>query len=248
MAGIRQPGSTEIAPGTRRPVWLPGSLCVALAFCACSLPLVGCQQDGRMAATDRDPLVGSQPPLPPPPAPASASPTGVASLGPLPAPPSAFTPTSQTSPAALAAGTPANFDRSQELRIGNAPAAPSPGPLTSLPPPGPPTGPPPPAPAVTLQQPAAPGPAPAWQDSAITPTAAVAAPPQASNYEQLRQLLLARGVTYMRLETWGNQGGWKFTCSLLNPHDPGKMRTYEAEAQQDVAAMQAVLDQMDKER
>lgn len=224
---------------TKRAPWVLRPSHIVSLFCVFLLPAFGCQQDGRMAAADRDPLVGGQPPLPPPPAPSQANPTGLATLNPLPPPPSAFSPTSQTSPAALAAGTPANFDRSQELRIGNAPA---------LPPPGPPTTLPPPVPGVTLRQPASSGPAPSWHDSAVTPTAAVATPPQASSYEQLRQLLLTRGVTYMRLETWGNQGGWRFTCSLLNPHDPSKMRTYEAEAQQDLAAMQAVLDQMDKDR
>ncbi len=218
----------------RRWAWAGRGL---LVFVAVSV-LVGCQQDNRMASMDRDPLVGSQPALPPR-TPPPAAPTAQVTSNPLPAPPPAFAPASQTSPAALAAGTPANFDHSQDLHIGNAPS----GPSQDLPP----TTLPPANPGVTLRQPEIP-PTPARLDTNVTPTAAVAVGSQPATYEQLRSQLVTRGVTDMRLETWGTAGAWKFTCSLPNRQDPNKRRTYEAQAQDDLSAMRAVLEQMDRDK
>jgi len=49
-------------------------------------------------------------------------------------------------------------------------------------------------------------------------------------YEGAQAQLTARGVTWQRLETWGDQGDWKFTCSIPNKQNPYISRTYEAEA------------------
>jgi hypothetical protein len=65
------------------------------------------------------------------------------------------------------------------------------------------------------------------------------------SYEQAQQLLRARGVTWQRLETSGEDGEWHFWCSIPNPQNPSVHRAYEARARGELAAIQAVLDQID---
>jgi hypothetical protein len=67
-----------------------------------------------------------------------------------------------------------------------------------------------------------------------------------SVYDQLQAGLKARGVTWQRQETW--KDGFKFTCQIPNPGNPRVHRTYEATAGDYMAAIQAVLEQIDKER
>src|ERR1700687_1581570 len=64
-------------------------------------------------------------------------------------------------------------------------------------------------------------------------------------YEQAQASLTARGVTWQRLETWGDQGDWKFTCSIPNRQNAYISRTYEAEAHDPLSAVRGVLDQLD---
>ena len=63
-------------------------------------------------------------------------------------------------------------------------------------------------------------------------------------YEQAKAILTARGVTWQRLETWGDAGEWKFSCAIPNPQNPNIRRTYEATARDDLSALRAVIDQM----
>jgi hypothetical protein len=62
------------------------------------------------------------------------------------------------------------------------------------------------------------------------------------SYEQARDRLYARGVTWMQLE-W-RDGVWQLHCSIPNPQDPQKVRFYEAQAKDEISAMRAVLDKM----
>lgn len=60
--------------------------------------------------------------------------------------------------------------------------------------------------------------------------------------------LRQRGATFQRLETWGNEGEWKFSCSIPNRQNPHIRRTYEAKAADPLLAVRAVIDQVDKEQ
>jgi hypothetical protein len=61
-------------------------------------------------------------------------------------------------------------------------------------------------------------------------------------------LIRSRGATWVRLETWGDEGEWKFSCSIPNPANMHLRRTYEARAGDPVSAVRAVIEQMDSER
>lgn len=71
-------------------------------------------------------------------------------------------------------------------------------------------------------------------------------PASRSTYEQIQAQLTARGVKWQRQETWGDTG-WKFSCSVPNKQNPFISRTYEAQAPTYLAAVQAVLEQIDRE-
>jgi hypothetical protein len=60
-------------------------------------------------------------------------------------------------------------------------------------------------------------------------------------------LLQARGATFQRLETTGDGGEWKYSCSVPHPNNPNIRRNYEASGRDPRSAMVAVLKQMDQE-
>jgi len=199
---------------------------------ACLLLLAGCAQDNRTAAGSGDPLLGRGTPprgspsaLPPP------NPTAQP-----PAPPAAPA-ASLTSNAALAGGTPATFDHSHDLQIGS-PSMPGAYSGASSPTP---------AAATVLHRPEPLFEPPARHDSMLKQMFGFTGASHGATYEQLKAQLVARGVTFVRLETWGDHGGWKFTCSIPNKQNPYISRTYEAQAQDDLGAIRAVIEQMDKE-
>jgi len=66
--------------------------------------------------------------------------------------------------------------------------------------------------------------------------------------DALLTLLQARGVNWHRLETWGDNSEWKYSCSVPNANNPNIRRTYEARGRDPRSAMAAVLTQMDQER
>ncbi len=72
--------------------------------------------------------------------------------------------------------------------------------------------------------------------------------PHGSSEDALWNLLAARGVTWYRLETWGDNGQVKYTCSIPNRQNPHIRRTYEALARDRSSALRAVLDQIDREQ
>jgi hypothetical protein len=254
----RGPETTPEAPGSpilrRSLAWW-----VALAL------LAGCESASPRGAGP-DPLLGDAMPSPAggaaPAAPAaSAAPaTGTASgVPPLPAT------TTVTAPAALAggAGTPPAPDSGRnDMRIPATPVSnPTPG-AAGPPTPGwPQNGSPPPclapqAPEVAGSTarlspvPAAPVPPVPFTLAASSPATGSGAAGQPDGYLQLQEMLRARGVTWQRLETWGDAGEWKFRCSIPNPQNRSVGRNYEARAAGDygLAAIRAVIEQIDLEK
>jgi hypothetical protein len=69
-----------------------------------------------------------------------------------------------------------------------------------------------------------------------------------TTFEQAQALLRARGVTWQRLETGGTAGEWKFTCSVPNRQNPNIGQTYEGRANDQIAAIRAVLDKIDADQ
>jgi len=96
-------------------------------------------------------------------------------------------------------------------------------------------------PGATLQQPALAA-QPVSSVRGVSPTGA-----RALTYEQAIALLAAKGVKWRKLEMIVERNESKFSCSIPNPQNPNISRYYEASAATDLAAIQAVLDQMDKD-
>jgi hypothetical protein len=69
-----------------------------------------------------------------------------------------------------------------------------------------------------------------------------------ATFEQAQAQLTSRRVTGQRLEMWGDEGEWKFSCRIPRPENPNIARTYEARAPDPIAAMRAVIEQIDRER
>jgi hypothetical protein len=66
-------------------------------------------------------------------------------------------------------------------------------------------------------------------------------------YQQVMEKLRARGMTWMRLETTGESGWWKFSCTIADRQNPGIEQRYEATGNGEggLAAMRAVLEKID---
>ncbi len=216
-----------LAPSPLR-LFLAGATLHAIAAIAI-MSLIACGCNGVHKAQG-DPLFGGVKPQP--------GLTGAANtpLPPLPGP------TTTASTAALASVNPRPLDGSHDLRITdptNTPAAAS----------GQGFGPS----GTQLQQPVmgappTPGFAPvSRQGQTVTNPGATAGSTNLS-YEEAQARLTARGVAWQRLETWGDQGDWKFTCSIPNKQNPYISRTYEAEAHDPFSALHGVLDQLDHDQ
>lgn len=206
------------------------------------LILAGCATDNNRNATPAsDPLLGG-PPVSSRPVTGQPTSTG-GSTGAIPLRPS-------TSPAALAPGGPSSLDSGGGLRIPGA------GPAT--PPSAPPSAPnvwrgqggPGGNVLLTTPEPAAPPapPAPPPAEPARTNTGFGFFTGRQSDINPLLALLRQRGATFQRLETWGDEGQWKFSCAIPNRQNAAIRRTYEARAGDPMAAVRAVLDQIDKEQ
>jgi hypothetical protein len=96
----------------------------------------------------------------------------------------------------------------------------------------------------TTLPPAEPNPSPAAPGGVPAPTRDFGV----ASYDQAKSQLIGHGATWWRLEALGDQGLYKFSCSIPNPQSRNISRTYEAQAPNDLAAMQAVLDQIDKDK
>ena len=224
-----------------------GQIKVARARAAACLLLValcgllfGCAGDRRTPAGD--PLLGGAAPgtVNPQAAAPPSNPTPVASApnlaapGVPPLPP--INPTSSN--AALASGGSPLLDGGRDLRIGD-PHATGGTAGWSAPPTATPVSTPPGPPAVQ----------PASQRSPVyaggfgpTPSARIV------SYEQSQAYLASRGVNWQRLETFGDQGEWKFSCSIPNPQNRNISRTYEGKARDYLSAIRVVIDQMSRDQ
>jgi hypothetical protein len=67
-----------------------------------------------------------------------------------------------------------------------------------------------------------------------------------AGYEQLKGQLKDRGMNWEKWESEGDRG--RFTCTVTDPADPKKTRSYSVNAASELEAMQAVIDQIDRER
>jgi hypothetical protein len=201
---------------------------------------IGCQTaptgGGGLArgTIDSDPLKGGGPPLPPA---GSAlargerlggtlANQGGRPSGPLPALP---TPSSSTSPAALTAGATSTLDQTAApLRI--------PGDTTWR---GPGE-----SPRVTIQPPA---PAAGFDTTPAVPLPATTqvAHLNGATDEQLLRILQARGV---QPEVRFVANEWLCTCRVPNGNHPNLLHVYEAAADTKAAALQAVIEQIDRDR
>jgi len=234
-----------------------------LPFAFGVISLAGCSGFNQTAGID--PLLGG-PPLRPATVAVSTPPTPLPVL-PLP------TANATLSTAALAAGTPRLLDNNQDLRIGP-PAgtvgndgwakqglgnsnqeseirrmADSTG--ATLRPPEPITEPPPKRDLVAVSNPGS------SRDSPLTPSSPPSASPPTggqaggngvSTFEQAKDELKARGALWQQLVMVGETGEWKFSCAIPNRQNPRIRRTYEAKASDPIAAIRAVIEQLDKEQ
>ena len=174
---------------------------VEMAACAA---FTGCAADQRNPAND--PLLGGRS------APPGTIAGGPATPPPVPAataiPPSSF----PSSTAALASG-PAPLDRSTPACVIGTEPAPVPnnpaGSGWGLPA----------QPVLQTPEPAAGS----MARSRINPP--IPPPITAGSYEQAQQVLRGRGVTWQRLETWGDKGEWKFTCVSPTRRTPPLLAT-----------------------
>ncbi|MBY0521875.1 MAG: hypothetical protein K2R98_00665 [Gemmataceae bacterium] len=183
--------------------------------------LIGCAHNDRRPGDARsgDPLVGG------PAAPAAggsilAPPVPVDKVPPIPVA------SSTAGNAALAGGPPKPLTGGNDLRITTGAVGTVSTPPTLSPP---------------IARPA--------ESATVVPVArgVSGASPRVGSYEQALAQLSARGVKWRRLETIGENGETKFSCSIPNPKNQYISRTYEARAQGDLAAIQAVLDQIERE-
>jgi hypothetical protein len=189
----------------------------------CGLVLAGCAGGSRTAG---DPLYG---PTPPPPTPArmAAQATGAATpLPPLPAP------NSSTSPAALAAGRLQPLDATHDLRIGKPASDGWRGQGAQA--------------GVLLRQPEAVGETPSRPTVPPAGKVTLTAATRNLSVEQILAQLTTRGVQFYRLET-GDNGAYTFHCSIPDRQNPNIQHRYEARGHEPVAAMRAVLEQIERE-
>jgi hypothetical protein len=66
--------------------------------------------------------------------------------------------------------------------------------------------------------------------------------------EQAWAQLKARGVLWQDLSMVAETGEWKFSCAIPNRQNPSIRRRYEATAGDSLAAIRAVLEQLDKDQ
>ena len=201
-----------------------------LGAIACLMVLAGCQT-GRL---DHDPLVGGAP-LPPGPLPPRSTGNAVAA-GQVPPPPA---PSNTGSLASLTAGPTQTLDSTHDMRV---PVTPVPGSTAG-------------GPAGALLH----GPEPVNDGSSrLTPIAApgstsgltlVGGPPRDS-HAQILEELRARGASRFNLVAVGDTGEWKFSCSVADKPNADMLQRYESRAfgEDGLAAMRAVLEQIDRER
>lgn len=204
----------------------------------------GCDTTSAWQNTDggADPLLGTLGGTTRPPATARADATAAPKESRLP-PFVPSSPTRGTTPAALAAGTGRTTqDLTRDPRLdsnattqptntqtgwGNPTGAPSGPPDVKL-------GPPQTAFDSNVQR---------VQNQGVTPVAGTS-----DSYGEMKQALATRGVTWQRSESVGDGKEWRFAVAIPNKQFPTQTRNYEARAASELAAMRAVLDQIDRDQ
>lgn len=237
----REDGRLQI-PGTRgrRAFFCSLGLAWALGLVA------GCASSSRAPTSQQDPLFG-----PGTPRRATTAPGLTSSATPTEVPPPPI-PGETRSPAALASGKIPVFDSNRDLRIGGQDESArgwrgTEGVLTAgVKLNGP--EPDPTVPAAVVLPAGAGGTAPAIPSTGFAPATPPAAPSPGLTQDQLLGRMKSLGVQWQRLESTTDTAGWRFICSLPSPTNPNASRTYEARATEPLAAMQAVLEQIERER
>jgi hypothetical protein len=56
------------------------------------------------------------------------------------------------------------------------------------------------------------------------------------------------GATWTRLDSWVDKGQYKYTCRIPDRQNPQNLKVFEATASDPIAAMQVVLDQIQRKR
>jgi hypothetical protein len=240
-------GMNKTRPACRRWRWLlPAAVATAL---------IGCTGDYGFKG---DPFLGGQaanaPQLQYTPG-TSGSPSAQTAAGQVPPLPATH---SLTSAAALAGGTTPTPEIPRDLRIsGGVPIVPAsmPGGGTARgAAPGGVLEAPQPVPESTSNLPSVAPTDPQFQRTAASSPAIAASstsPTAALTFEQAQQILKQYGVTWQRLETVGDQGQWKFRCSIPNPANRSVNRWYETTRPlpyDPLTAVRAVIDQLQKEQ
>jgi hypothetical protein len=212
----------------------------SLVSAAALLAMAGCQNG---YGSKSDPLFGSQRPQ------MQAPPTGQAASNVPPVPATH----SGTTPAAMAGGATPTPDNPRDLRMDVAPIVPTSqqggGAVRGLAPSPVQLGDPQPAPEATSSN-VKPIADPSFQRASAASGASLA-PTGSLTFEQVQQYLKQRGVVWQRLETVGNQGQWKFQCSLPLPGGKNMNRTYMTDGPlptDPLTAVRAVLDKIEKDQ
>jgi hypothetical protein len=248
MDGMNKSSSPNTRPAARRSVLLlPAVVATVLAGCTGDYgfkgdPFLGGQAVSRAPLQYTPGNSGGQ-----------TTQTAAGEVPPLPAT------HSLTSPAALASGTTPTPENPRDLRISGGTsvvpasmagsgtargAAPGGGVLEA----------PQPVPETTSNLPPAASPDANFQRTAASSPAIAASSASATavmTFEQAQQILKQYGVTWQRLETWGDQGQWKFRCSIPNPSNPSVNRWFETTKPlpyDPLTAVRAVIDQLHKEQ
>lgn len=68
----------------------------------------------------------------------------------------------------------------------------------------------------------------------------------AEEFRALMQQLSTRGLSWQRLDYSPQTGDWKFYCAVKDPMQNGATRNFETTAKTDVAALKAVLEEINK--
>jgi hypothetical protein len=155
----------------------------------------------------------------------------------LPALPAANT---GLSTAALAAGGPRQFDRDRDLRIGNPGNSGAHDGWA-----GQATGPRGEGSGAVLQGPQPVG-TPASRPATVASQPDNSAGSRQDSFKDAQAQLEARGVLWRRLETLPETGEWRFACSVPDKQNPNKHHTFEVVDRDYLAAIQAVIKEIDR--
>jgi hypothetical protein len=207
---------------------------LALAIGSMLGTLAGCQNTNR--STGADPLLGGPPVRPIPQGKAPS--TGPVSALPVPA-----SPTTGTSPAALASIAPRQYDADRDLRIGPAPGSPNSDGWVRQD-----TGPRSDGSGALLRAPESITEQPGRREAVPVSNPPPQATARVNTFEQAQLEFARHGVIWQRLENTGANENWKFSCAVPSPQNRAKNRVYEVSRADALSAMLAVLDQIDHEQ